>query len=182
MTTGVSQGSVLSPFLCNLALARVPDYIPCDTPYDVRVVIYADDIALFARGPTHRRSAVLSSIQTGINAVDAYLKGIGLTLAASKTEALIVHPIALTRFRTPRLSLHGVPIPWSKTFRYLGVTIDTYLLWPPAVSAMRKNNHKVLHAATASSHKDAAALRPLPCASTTPSRLLGPCMRPPGPH
>ncbi|KAH7968246.1 hypothetical protein HPB52_007177 [Rhipicephalus sanguineus] len=50
-----------------------------------------------------------------IDAVDAFLSGIGLTLAASKTEALLVHPRASTRFSTPRLSLRGLPIEWSKT-------------------------------------------------------------------
>lgn len=149
VTAGVPQGSVLSPFLFNLVLARLPDFIPCDTPCEVRVAIYADDIALFARGPTQRRPAVLASVQTAINAVDAFLKGVGLTLAAPKTEALIVQPKASSRFSTPRLSLHGAPIPWSKTVRYLGVTIDTRMSWRPAVNAMRKNNRKVLLAARA---------------------------------
>ncbi|KAH7955918.1 hypothetical protein HPB52_005143 [Rhipicephalus sanguineus] len=87
------------------------------------------------------------SLQVAIDAVDAFLSGIGLTLAASKTEALLVHPRASTRFSTPRLSLRGLPIEWSKTVRYLGVTIDNRLSWRPAVDDLRKGNRKVLIAA-----------------------------------
>lgn len=147
VTAGVPQGSILSPFLFNLVLAKLPDFIPCDTPCEVRSAIYADDIALFACGPGYHRSALLRSLQVAIDAVDAFLSGIGLTLAASKTEALLVHPRASTRFSTPRLSLRGLPIEWSKTVRYLGVTIDNRLSWRPAVDDLRKGNRKVLIAA-----------------------------------
>ncbi|KAH7982111.1 hypothetical protein HPB52_003007 [Rhipicephalus sanguineus] len=128
-------------------LSKLPDFIPCDTPCEVRSAIYADDIALFACGPGYHRSALLRSLQVAIDAVDAFLSGIGLTLAASKTEALLVHPRASTRFSTPRLSLRGLPIEWSKTVRYLGVTFDSRLSWRPAVDDLRKGNRKVLIAA-----------------------------------
>ncbi|KAH7936755.1 hypothetical protein HPB49_003731 [Dermacentor silvarum] len=59
VSTGVPQGSVLSPFLFNLALARIGDYIPQLPEYEVRVAVYADDIALFASGPTARGSVSL---------------------------------------------------------------------------------------------------------------------------
>lgn len=84
MTSGVPQGSVISPFLFNLALARLPDYIPKMTAHEVRVAIYADDIALFACGPTALGFQVRESLQSAINAVDEYLASIGLQLSASK--------------------------------------------------------------------------------------------------
>lgn len=147
VTAGVPQGSILSPFLFNLALAKLPDYIPCNTACEVHVAIYADDIALFACGPGRHRAALLESLQVAIDAVDAFLNGVGLALAASKTEALLVHPRASTRRSTPRLSLRGLPIEWSTKVRYLGVTIDHRLSWRPAVNDLRTSNRKVLGAA-----------------------------------
>ncbi|KAH7969814.1 hypothetical protein HPB52_021994 [Rhipicephalus sanguineus] len=88
------------------------------------------------------------SLQVAIDAVDAFLSGIGLTLAASKREALLVHPRASTRFSTPGLSLRGLPIEWSKTVRYLELTIDNRLSWRPAVDDLRKGNRKVLSASS----------------------------------
>ncbi|XP_037501543.1 uncharacterized protein LOC119375437 [Rhipicephalus sanguineus] len=142
VTAGVPQGSILSPFLFNLVLAKLLDYIPCDTTSEVRAAIYADDIALFVYGPSYRRSGLLEALQVAIDAVDAFLTGIGLTLAASKTEALLVHPQACTRSTTPRLSLRGLPIDWQKKVRYLGVTIDSRLNWRPAVNELQKSNRK----------------------------------------
>nr|XP_050023956.1 uncharacterized protein LOC126518151 [Dermacentor andersoni] len=98
VTSGVPQGSVISPFLFNLALARLPDYIPKMTAHEVRVAIYADDIALFACGPTALGFQVRESLQSAINAVDEYLASIGLQLSASKTEAFTPSEDRATRY------------------------------------------------------------------------------------
>ncbi|KAH7940786.1 hypothetical protein HPB49_005642 [Dermacentor silvarum] len=77
------------------ALRAALHSVPADSPlpeYEVRVAVYADDIALFAAGPTERGRAVRRCVQSALDAVDAYISGIGLTLSAAKTEALLVHP------------------------------------------------------------------------------------------
>ncbi|XP_075556506.1 uncharacterized protein LOC142588548 [Dermacentor variabilis] len=53
VTEGAPQGSVVSPFLLDLALARLPDALPIDPHFPVQSSIYADDIALWVRGPPH---------------------------------------------------------------------------------------------------------------------------------
>ncbi|KAH6936246.1 hypothetical protein HPB50_015038 [Hyalomma asiaticum] len=53
-----SCGSVLSPFLFNLMLAPLIECLPSAAPFPVRAVIYADDIALYVRGPTRQCSRV----------------------------------------------------------------------------------------------------------------------------
>ncbi|XP_037560849.1 uncharacterized protein LOC119439961 [Dermacentor silvarum] len=70
---GVPQGSDLSPFLFNLALSRLHDYIQKTTSHEVRSTIYADYIALFACGPTEVGYLVRASIQTAVHAVEEYL-------------------------------------------------------------------------------------------------------------
>ncbi|XP_072145536.1 uncharacterized protein [Dermacentor andersoni] len=119
VVTGVPQGSVLSPFLFNLALARIPDFIPQFPAHEVRVAVYADDIALFASGPTSVGYAVRACVQRALDVVDAYISG----------------------------TLHGVLLPWEKRVRYLGLVIDRRLNWRAAVAALRKGAAQVAGAA-----------------------------------
>ncbi|KAH7985635.1 hypothetical protein HPB49_026336 [Dermacentor silvarum] len=139
ISVGVPQGSVLSPFLFNLALARLPDFIPRTLPSDVRLAIYADDLALFAVGPTSSGTQVRRSIQGAINAIDSYLTGIGLNLSPNKPRPCSYTPnfAGATRFLG---SICAV-------VRYLGVLIDHRLSWKPAVAALRKGSTKVGNAA-----------------------------------
>ncbi|XP_037564908.1 uncharacterized protein LOC119444609 [Dermacentor silvarum] len=147
VSTGVPQGSVLSPFLFNLALARIGDYIPQLPEYEVRVAVYADDIALFASGPTARGSVVRGCVQSALDAVDEYVRGIGLTLSAAKTEAMLVHPRYGAHRSAPCFSLRGESLPWRMKVRYLGLIVDHRLKWQPAVAALRKGTKRVASAA-----------------------------------
>ncbi|XP_070379304.1 uncharacterized protein [Dermacentor albipictus] len=117
------------------------------TAHEVRVAIYADDIALFACGPTDLGFQVRESLQSAINAVDEYLASIGLQLSASKTEVLSVHPRARARFEMPCLTLRGSPLPWQRKVRYLGLDIDCRVNFNAAVSQLCKNSKKVAGAA-----------------------------------
>ncbi|XP_075722622.1 uncharacterized protein LOC142765486 [Rhipicephalus microplus] len=56
VTAGVPQDRILCPFLFNLALAKLPDYIMA---CEVHVAIYVDNFTLFACGPGHHRAALL---------------------------------------------------------------------------------------------------------------------------
>ncbi|XP_037515372.1 uncharacterized protein LOC119391795 [Rhipicephalus sanguineus] len=148
VNAGVPQGSVLSPFLFNLALARITDYLPRATAVEVRVAMYADDIALFACGPTSRGREVRASVQSYINAVDYFVSGIGLELSAEKTEALLVHPDPLARYQVAKLSLRGCQLPWQRRVRYLGLTIDHRLSWNPAIAEIRKGSRNIARVAS----------------------------------
>ena len=124
VTTGVPQGSVLSPFLFNLALAPLTECLPKQEAFTVRAVVYADDITLYVRGPTRCLARVRKCLQNALEAVAGFLDGIGLRISAAKTEALLVHPRASERRTTRPITLHGVPLPWKTHVRYLGITID----------------------------------------------------------
>ncbi|KAL1479039.1 hypothetical protein MTO96_052196 [Rhipicephalus appendiculatus] len=93
------------------------EYVTSD---DVMVVVWKDNNAVSATSTLVGIGRSRGCQETAIDAVDAFLCGIGLTFSASKTEALLVHPQASTRFSTSRLSLRGLPIEWSKKVRYLG--------------------------------------------------------------
>ncbi|KAH7933674.1 hypothetical protein HPB49_015615 [Dermacentor silvarum] len=79
VAAGVPQGSVVSPFLFNLALARLPAALPTDPHYKVECTIYADDIALWVRGPPQSSRHVCLALQRALDTTAAYLGSIGLS-------------------------------------------------------------------------------------------------------
>ncbi|XP_077492190.1 uncharacterized protein LOC144103311 [Amblyomma americanum] len=143
ITKGVPQGSVLSPFLFNIVLANIPNIIPRSLLYQVRVSIYADDIALYCSGPTLSGRTVRAQLQHALECVGEYLSTVGLSLSTSKTEALVLHPRPAAWKLIPNLQLKGVPLPWKKSARYLGLVIDAQLTWRPAVAKLRKEARQV---------------------------------------
>ncbi|XP_075721849.1 uncharacterized protein LOC142765160 [Rhipicephalus microplus] len=132
ITAGVPQGSVLSPFLFNLAMAGLPASLPTGTRFAARCSVYADDVALWARGPRRSIPAIRTSLQAALDAVSAYLSGIGLKVSATKTEALLIHPLAAARRYVKQLRVGNRNLPWKLTVKYLGLTIDHRLTWVPA--------------------------------------------------
>ncbi|XP_054933470.2 uncharacterized protein [Dermacentor andersoni] len=137
VAAGVPQGSVVSPFLFNLALARLPAALPIDPDYPVSASIYANDTALWVRSPPHNYRSTRSALQRALDTAAAYLSSIGLAISARKTEAMLLHPRAAARRTAPRLHLEGVQLPWSTAVTYLGLRIDHRLSWLPAVKILQ---------------------------------------------
>ncbi|XP_049267217.1 RNA-directed DNA polymerase from mobile element jockey [Rhipicephalus sanguineus] len=135
ITAGVPQGSVLSPFLFNMALAGLPASLPTDTRFPAHCSVSADDVALWVRGPRRSIPAVRRSLQAALEAVITYLGGIGLKVSATKTEALLIHPLAAARNYVKQLRVGNRKLPWRLTVKYLGLTIDHRLTWIPAAKA-----------------------------------------------
>ncbi|XP_075732809.1 uncharacterized protein LOC142775335 [Rhipicephalus microplus] len=132
ITTGVPQGSVLSPFLFNLAMTGLPASLPTGTRFAAPCSVYADDVALWVRAPRRSIPAIRTSLQAALDAVSTYLSGIGLKVSATKTEALLIHPLAAARRYVKQLRVGNRNLPWKLTVKYLGLTIDHRLTWVPA--------------------------------------------------
>ncbi|XP_077506793.1 uncharacterized protein LOC144116007 [Amblyomma americanum] len=100
ITKGVPQGSVLSPFLFNIVLANIPNLIPRSPLHQVRVSIYADDIALYCSGltlsgRTKETAALLHEDCSGrveINTDGSVLEG-----GASAAAACVVPSLGIAR-------------------------------------------------------------------------------------
>ncbi|KAH7937032.1 hypothetical protein HPB49_007549 [Dermacentor silvarum] len=69
----------LSPFLFNLALASLPSAIPADLRHRVCISVYADDVALWTRGPTRSLPAVRSCLQRALDEIVSYFQAVGLS-------------------------------------------------------------------------------------------------------
>ncbi|XP_049272479.1 uncharacterized protein LOC119397303 [Rhipicephalus sanguineus] len=121
ITTGVPQG--------------LPASLPTDTRFPARCSVYADDVAPWARGPRRSIPAIRRSLQAALDAVISFLGGIGLKVSATKTEALLIHPLAAARVYVKPLRVGNRSLPWRKEVRYLGLTVDHRLTWIPAAKA-----------------------------------------------
>ncbi|KAH7942531.1 hypothetical protein HPB49_024999 [Dermacentor silvarum] len=90
VTAGVPQGSVLSLFLFNEALARLPSTIPKGRHLPVHCSLYADDIALWTSGPRRNLAAVRTCLQEALDASVGHLASVGFSVSPAKTKALLV--------------------------------------------------------------------------------------------
>ncbi|KAH7936102.1 hypothetical protein HPB52_018302 [Rhipicephalus sanguineus] len=107
--------------------------LPVDKRYPTQCSLYADDVALWVRGPRRNLTAIRRSLQCSLDAVTSFFKTIGLIVSPTKTEALLIHPRVAAWRAIPKLVLGDRPIPWSKAVTYLGLRIDHRLTWIPAV-------------------------------------------------
>ncbi|KAH7985114.1 hypothetical protein HPB49_026591 [Dermacentor silvarum] len=127
-----SPRDVLSPFLFNLALAPISEWVPSNGHLPVHAVVYADDVALFVRDPPSAMRQMRMRLQAAVDAVGDFV-----------LVAIIVHPRAAARRRTGCVVVDGVPLPWRLTVRYLELIIDHRLTWYPAVKQLRATMRRV---------------------------------------
>ncbi|XP_075732420.1 uncharacterized protein LOC119185098 [Rhipicephalus microplus] len=118
-----------------MALAGLPASLPTDTRFPARCSVFADDVALWVRGPRRSIPAIRRSLQAVLDAVITYLGGIGLKVSATKTEALLIHRLAAAHTHVRRLRIGNRSLPWRLVVKYLGLTIDHRLTWIPAAKA-----------------------------------------------
>jgi hypothetical protein len=128
LISGVPQGSCLSPVLFYIYIDDLTRL-----PLQSEVLLYADDVLL-------RLSVTGAALGDGVSAVNADLATIeqwqrsrGMRLNPAKSTATVVGTKRmLTRYPVPairKVVVAGVPLPYSPTFRYLGVYIHEHLSW-----------------------------------------------------
>ncbi|XP_037518250.1 uncharacterized protein LOC119395029 [Rhipicephalus sanguineus] len=128
---GTPQGSVLSPFLFNLAMAKLSRAL--GEIADVEHTIYADDVTIWSTGGSD--AELEARMQEAISVTEAHLTPMGLRCSSRKSELLIYHPPRRGRpskdWRRPIppcIELHdsdGKRIPTVDKIRILGLIIQS---------------------------------------------------------
>ncbi|XP_037518278.1 uncharacterized protein LOC119395057 [Rhipicephalus sanguineus] len=125
---GTPQGSVLSPFLFNLALIKIPPRLE-EIP-GLKHTFYADDITLWV---TRGSDAHLEeTLQQAVNIVEELAGDAGLSCSQPKSELFVVRdkprgPHARHYIPPPPLEVKvgGMPVAEAQTIRILGLYLQT---------------------------------------------------------
>jgi hypothetical protein len=136
MRVGVAQGGLISPVLFNLYVNDMP------TPsHHVKLALYVDDTAVIA---TSRKPMLLVSyVESYLNDFQWWLSEWRITINVFKSSA-IIFARARRRFIQPQpVTLFGESIEWVDTIRYLGVTVDNRLTWPPRIEQVGRTAQRM---------------------------------------
>ena len=123
VTRGTPQGGVLSPLLWLLV---VDELLSSAVAKTVRIVAYADDIALLVSG---KFPSTLSEIlESALGELGRWAERGGLRINPSKTElVLFTRRRKVEDFRRPRVK--GTMLSLSTEVKYLGIVLDSKLDW-----------------------------------------------------
>ncbi|KAM7304186.1 hypothetical protein ISCGN_014086 [Ixodes scapularis] len=132
MHRGLPQGSVLSPTLFNIVMAKLPQSIP-RSALPVQMSIYADDICLWVSGMYKRQ--IYHCIQEAINATEGFLVESGLALSQEKAACVPIRGNG-RRFPQADVTLAGSKIKHSQKQRFLGIILSRQLKWAQALKAV----------------------------------------------
>ena len=120
VTAGVPQGSVLGPSLWN---AMYDGVLKLELPEGTETIAFADDLALIVVAKT--TTSLKLKCEKALSLIGQWLSEAGLALAKEKTEAIL-----FTRKRSlpaPSIRVDGHRVRFSRTLKYLGVTLDDKL-------------------------------------------------------
>lgn len=123
-STGTPQGLVLSPILFNIAMLDLPKVL--NEGDGLHHTLYADDLTLWMNRASDGH--IEQTLQRAIDATEEYLKPIGLTLSAEKSELLIMHTQSRGAAREPvhaiELKVNGNAIQKVENIQVLGLRIQ----------------------------------------------------------
>lgn len=122
VSCGVSQGSVIGPILWNVMYDSLLEVDlggkKCGLS-STSLVAFADDVAVVATGRT--KQLLEEAANRALAAVSGWMKKNGLTLAANKTEAVVL--TTKRCYEVPTFTVDGVLIEPKESVRYLGVSL-----------------------------------------------------------
>ena len=131
---GVPQGSVLAPILYNIYTSDIP------TSAQVNLALYADDTAIYTSNRNLRYARL--TLQRYLNTLTKWFKDWNINTNQAKTKAII-----FTRRRPtnpPRLQMHGRILPYVRAVKYLGVTLDTKLLFNEHIDDLASRGNRAI--------------------------------------
>jgi hypothetical protein len=137
LVMGSPQGGILSPscgWKCamNELLARLKK--------TKKTTAFADDGALITC--SLKLSEAMKDAQKAINvAAVEWAKEMGVEFSVEKTVVMLFTKKRASSYKMPtQLRLYGKEIPFSKTAKYLGITLDDKLSWRPHIVRLNMTN------------------------------------------
>ena len=132
------KGAVISPILFNLMLHNFPT-----PPQDIILQLYADDVNFYT---TVKRSIDAETIlQPYVDKVAKWGRKWKFKFSASKSSSA-VFTRAYIPGEDPLLFLNGQRIPNAKKVKFLGIIMDTKLLWKIHIAIVINNCVKIKNA------------------------------------
>lgn len=132
---GVPQGSTLSPFLFLFYLADIPER------GNTKLRLFADDTAVSA--VSMNRDQACTQIQEHLDYLADYFKKWCLKINADKSNIITFdHKINLPK---TTVFYEDKEIPYNKSTKYLGVTLDKRLNFQPHIQEILKKARKATH-------------------------------------
>ncbi|KAK2727873.1 hypothetical protein QYM36_008373 [Artemia franciscana] len=120
---GLPQGGALSPLLF---LVYCHD-INLDTILGCKLYLYADDIAVGAS--SRDRGCLKASVQKALYYLENWTMENHMSFSTEKSVSVLFSRKNRTNVQPPILSLAGVDIQHAEKFCYLGILLDSKLLW-----------------------------------------------------
>lgn len=122
---GVPQGSILGPLLYNIFTSDLPTL-----PGNGVLSLFADDTAVIYKGKITRY--LVGRLQKGLDVLSEYFGDWKIRINAAKTQT-IIFPLSKSARFAPKddvlIKMNDVSIPWSKEVVYLGLILDSKLLF-----------------------------------------------------
>ena len=131
ITVGVPQGSILGPLLCIIYINGVQSCLE-----NCRMVIFADDIAMFC--PASTAVELQAKLDFDLQGVMNWLRNNKLLLNVPKSKLMIIgNSRKLKEFANIQLIANDTPLERVQNFKYLGVVIDENLSWKSHIEKLQ---------------------------------------------
>lgn len=126
---GVPQGSLVGPALYNVYTSDVPHQLE-----ECHVSLYADDTAIMVKGRNTRH--LTNKIQEALNSLARFMNDWKIKINAAKTQTILFPYSRSPRLKPPddcRVIMNNQPIEWSDEVVYLGLTLDSKMIFKPHI-------------------------------------------------
>ena len=133
--SSVPQGSLLGPRLFLLFTNDIP------RTNDVTLAKYADDTAILCT--RKRPHTVFNILQNYLKIYENWLKKWRITVNSSKSAAIFFTNQNFTP--NNNLILNNEPIPWETSYKYLGMHLDSKLMWQKHISESLDKAEKAMY-------------------------------------
>ena len=123
LNRGTPQGGILSPMIFNVDVEECIENLPENSPTEGHG--YADDIAAIGTGIDEK--IIAERIQNDLKALEDWAARNTLAFNPDKTKVMIFSRKRNTQ--KPDITMNGKKLEYVEEFKYLGVNIDSKLLW-----------------------------------------------------